>query len=67
LKDGGEAGRIVANLKNEGYSAYLSRIVLPEKGLWFRVRVGSYVDEKQAASDMERLAKDQKKPILLSK
>ena len=67
LKDGSEAGRIVANLKKEGYPAYLSRIFLPDKGLWFRVRVGSYADEKQAAADLQRLAKAQKEPILLSK
>jgi DedD protein len=67
LKDGSEAGRIVAKLKKEGYSAYLSRIVLPEKGLWFRVRVGSYADARQAAADMERLTKAKKKPILLAK
>jgi cell division septation protein DedD len=67
LKNGSEAGRIVAKLKKEGYSAYLSRIVLPEKGLWFRVRVGSYADARQAAADMERLTKAKKKPILLAK
>jgi cell division septation protein DedD len=67
LKDGGEAGRIVANLKKEGYSAYLSKVVIPEKGLWYRVRVGSYKDKEQAAADMERLTKARKEPILLER
>lgn len=67
LKDRTEAGRLVANLKKEGYPAYLSEVALPKKGLWFRVRVGSYADKKQAAVDMDRLSKAQKKPILLEK
>jgi cell division septation protein DedD len=67
LKDGASAERIVAKLNKDGYPAYLSRIVIPDKGLWFRVRVGSYTDRGQAAEDMGRLARDQRKPILVKK
>ena len=67
LKDATAAARIVANLKKDGYPAYLSRVVIPDKGLWFRVRVGSYKDSKQAAADMDRLTLDQKKTILVKK
>jgi cell division septation protein DedD len=67
LKDGAAAKRIVENLKSKGYPAYLSRTVIPEKGLWFRVRVGSYRDREQAAADMARLTRDRKKPILVTK
>ncbi len=66
LKDPAAAERIVANLKKEGYSAYLSRIVIADQGLWFRVRVGSYRDREQAAADLDRLRREQKKPILVS-
>ena len=66
MKDGAAAERIVANLKKDGYSAYLSRIVIPGKGLWFRVRVGSYSSREQAAADMQRLARSKQKPILVS-
>lgn len=66
LKDGTAAERIVANLKKDGYPAYLSRIVIPEKGLWFRVRVGRYQDREQAAADMNRLIRDQRSPILVN-
>ncbi len=65
MKDGAAAERIVANLKKDGYSAYLSRIVIPGKGLWFRVRVGSYPDRKKAASDMQRLVQSRQSPILV--
>ena len=67
MKDGAAAERIVANLKKEGYPAYLSRIVIADKGLWFRVRVGRYTDREQAAADMNRLTRDQKNPILVEK
>lgn len=65
MKDGAAAERIVANLKKDGYSAYLSRLVIPGKGLWFRVRVGSYPSREQAAVDMQRLTQSQKSPILV--
>lgn len=67
LKDATAAERIVATLKKDGYSAYLSRVVIPDKGLWMRVRVGSYKNREQAAADMDRLIRDQKKPILVKK
>ena len=65
MKDGAAADRIVANLKKEGYPAYLSRIVIPDKGLWFRVRVGRYQNREQAAADMGRLTRNKKNPILV--
>jgi cell division septation protein DedD len=67
MKDGAAAERIVANLKKEGYPAYLSRIVIADKGLWFRVRVGRYTNREQAAADMNRLTRNQKNPILVEK
>ena len=67
MKDAAAAQRIVAKLKKDGYSAYLSRKVIPNKGVWFRVRVGSYTDRAQAIADMNRLIQDQKKPILVKK
>lgn len=65
MKDGTAAERFVESLKKDGYPAYLSRIVIPDKGLWFRVRVGSYINREQAAPDLERLIQSQKKPILV--
>jgi cell division septation protein DedD len=67
LKDPTAAQRIVANLKKDGYAAYLSRIVIPGKGLWFRVRVGSYKGREQASADMARLARELRNPILVKK
>lgn len=65
LKDAEAAQRIVANLKKDGYPAYLSRQVIAGKGLWFRVRVGRYTDDKQADRDMARLKRARKTPMLV--
>lgn len=65
LKDAQAAQRIVANLKKDGYPAYLSKRAIAGKGLWFRVRVGRYPDDKQAAADMARLTRDREAPILV--
>ena len=67
LKDATAAGQMVALLKEEGYPAYLSRIVIPDQGLWFRVQVGSYKGREQAAADMDRLTRDHQKPILVER
>jgi DedD protein len=67
LKDAAGAERLMADLKKDGYPAYLSRIVIPDKGIWFRVRVGSYTDAEQAVADMGRLTREQKNPILVKK
>lgn len=65
LKDGEAAQRIVANLKKEGYPAYLFRQAVAGEGLWFKVRVGHYRDHKQAAADMARLRDANRRPILI--
>ena len=67
MKDGAAAERIAANLKKDGYPAYVSRIVIPDKGLWFRVRVGRYMEREQATADMTRLTRNQKNPILVER
>lgn len=67
LRDASAAERIVADLKKKGYPADLSRIVIPDQGLWFRVQVGSYQTPQQAARVMDRLAKDWQKAILVTK
>ena len=67
LKDAAAAEQIVANLKKDGYPAFLARSVIPGKGIWFRVRVGSYATREQAAADIERLTRTGKKPMLVKK
>lgn len=65
LRDGAAAERIVANLKRDGYPAYLLRKVTAGQGLWFKVRIGHYRDRDHAAADMARLVRAQEHPILV--
>ena len=67
LKDEAAARRIVANLKRDGYPAYLAKATVGKEGAWYRVRVGSYQDRQQAAADLERLTRGRRKPILVEK
>jgi cell division septation protein DedD len=44
-------------LKKKGYQAYILEASIPEKGTWYRVKVGDYEDleeVRQAASDLKQ-------------
>jgi len=58
LKDSNDADRMVAKLKKKGYTAYKVIGVIPDKGIWFRVRVGYYEDSAEAADTIKQLKKD---------
>ena len=58
LKDSKDADRMVAELKKKGYAAYKAMAVVPDKGIWFRVKVGYYENSAEAANTIKRLKKD---------
>jgi len=58
LKDPNDADRMVAKLKQKGYAAYKVIGVIPDKGIWFRIRVGYYANSAEAADTLKRLKKD---------
>ncbi len=58
LKDSNDADQMVAELKKKGYAAYKVMGVIPDKGIWFRVRVGQYENNTEAADTIKRLKKD---------
>ncbi len=58
LKDSKDADRMVAELKKKGYEAYKVMSVVPDKGIWFRVKVGYYENSAEAADTLKRLKKD---------
>ena len=53
------AEAIVSILKSQGYPAYILMSDLGEKGVWYRVRVGEYKNQKQAQQVLEQLKKDE--------
>ncbi|MDY6791461.1 MAG: SPOR domain-containing protein [Thermodesulfobacteriota bacterium] len=58
LKDSKDADRMVERLKKKGYAAYKVMGVIPDKGIWFRVRVGHYKSSAGASDTIRRLEKD---------
>ena len=65
LRDPEDADRMVAKLKDKWYPAYRSVAEVPGKGVWYRVRIGSFTKKAEAQSTLERLKKDKIDAILL--
>jgi cell division protein FtsN len=67
LKDSQEAQELVDQLKKKGYPAYRTIGIVPEKGIWFRVRVGHYGSSEEASNTLKRLEKDGFDPFLVTR
>ncbi len=65
LRDPKVADRMVARLKDKWYPAYRTVAEIPGKGVWYRVRIGSFRSKAEAQSTLERLKKDKIEAILL--
>ena len=65
VRNAGDADRMIQKLKKRGYPAYRSIGKVPGKGIWFRVRVGSYKSKSEARATLDKLKKDGLKPILV--
>ncbi|MCD6272485.1 MAG: SPOR domain-containing protein [Deltaproteobacteria bacterium] len=66
LKDSKLADKLVAKLKKMRYPAYKSKAVIPGKGTWFRIRIGSYEDKADAGTIINRLQKDKFNVMLVA-
>jgi cell division septation protein DedD len=60
-----DADRLVAKLKKKGYPAYRAIGKVPEKGIWFRIRVGKYPSRSEANKTLQKLKKLGLKPIIV--
>ena len=67
VKNAKDADLLVQKLKKGGYPAYRAIGKIPGKGIWYRVRIGSYQNKTEALGIMKRLKKDGLKPILVMK
>jgi cell division septation protein DedD len=67
VKSEEEARRLSERLRQRGYAAYIEPIAIPEKGTWFRVRMGEFPSKEFARSTMERLQKDGFTPAVVPK
>lgn len=57
FKDEKRADAALANLKSQGYKAYVEISDLGEKGTWYRVRIGNLANEAEAKAMLETIRK----------
>ncbi len=57
----GEAQAALKVWKKKGYSAYMKEADIPGKGLWYRVRLGSFSSKDQAQTFLDKIKKKEKK------
>ena len=67
LKDSGIADNMVSRLKKGGYPAYRSIGKIPGKGIWYRVRVGSFNSRTEAGPTLKRLKKEKIEAIVVQR
>ena len=67
FKAAGDADKLVAELKQKGFSAYRAIGKVPGQGIWYRVRVGGFKNKTEAGSTIAELKKAGKKPMLVEK
>ena len=58
LKDALLADKMTAQLKKKGYPAYRVFVQIPDKGIWYRIRVGVFQNRDEAQSTLNRLKKE---------
>ena len=67
LKDSVAADKMVAKLKKKGYPAYRSLGKVPDKGIWYRVRVGYFKDRAEARGTVNRLKNEKIEGIIVQR
>lgn len=55
-----EAEQISTDLNSKGYSSYIIKSDLPEKGLWYRIRIGKFKNRSQAKKIAEEFKRKEK-------
>jgi len=67
LKDPKVADNLVAKFKKRGYPAYRSMGKIPGKGIFYRIRIGSFKNRAEADSIFNRLKKENIKAIIVQR
>ena len=65
VRNAKDADRMIEKLKKRGYPAYRSIGKVQGKGIWFRVRIGSYKSKSEARQTLDKLRTEGLKPILV--
>ncbi len=67
FKAAGDADKLVAELKQKGFSAYRAIGKVPGQGIWYRVRVGDYSTRAEAGDTFSKLQKAGIQPMVVEK
>lgn len=67
LKALDEADALVKKLSDKGYPAYKTIAVVPDKGIWFRIRVGRFSSKETLDDMIGRLKKDGYRPMAVKR
>ncbi len=67
LKDSAAADKMVAKLKKRGYPAYRSIGKIPDKGIWYRVRVGYFKNRAEARGTIQQLKNEKIEAIIVQR
>jgi cell division protein FtsN len=67
LKDSVAADKMVAKLKKRGYPAYRSIGKIPDKGIWYRVRVGYFKNRAETRGTIKRLKNEKIEAIIVQR
>jgi cell division septation protein DedD len=62
-----EARALLEKLRQKGYAGYIEPIAIPDKGTWYRVRMGEFPSKEFAGSTLDRLKKDGFAPAVVPK
>ncbi len=62
-----DADALVKKLNDKGYPAYKSIAIVPDKGIWFRIRVGQYKSREATTDMIGRLKKDGFRPMVVDR
>jgi len=65
VKEARIAAKLVDQLRVNGYTAYQEKVILKQKGTWYRIRIGSFVDAAEAQATLQKLRKEKHRPILV--
>jgi cell division septation protein DedD len=67
LKNSAAADKMVAKLKKRGYPAYRSIGKIPDKGIWYRVRVGYFKTRAEARGTVKQLKNEKIEAIIVQR
>jgi len=67
VKSEDEARRMLDRLRQRGYAGYIEPVTTPDKGTFYRVRMGEFPSREFARSTLDRLQKDGFEPQVVPK